>query len=615
MNLTDKFTDIGVEIKQIKKMQEKGVFKNYIHQLRLPFYKNFCENSEINFTFPLTVFVGKNGSGKSSLLHALYGCPYGYSIREYWFSTATDPIKEGSEKNERQSLIYKYSGISSKDNKFKENQEVLLHRAHRPGTKTKKKDPDYWESAKPVKKFGMNVKERCSPIKEEVQLLDFRQQLSAYDKFFYFGNIDDLKTDTRQNFIRRISPKLEQALSKNRAYWVKEKLQNKKVVNLDETDLEIISYILNAKYVSGKLLEHKFYREWGYSALIKKDEVKYTEANAGSGEYAVIKLVHQLNQIKSPTLILLDEPETSLYPGAQERLLSYLLWVVKTTKSQIIISTHSERFVSKLPNNAIKAIHYDPQSSKSSILENCQPSTVFKDLEIPITNKSKIIVEDRAAELLLKAVAANEGISNLTIQNIECGGSYLKTHSILQSALSKDEKTYYILDGDQSLDKKFIDISNLTSEKLKDPKLIDKLVRRISKSISFPSSQPRKNEHKQLSADKIKHNSQIKYLKFFYSHVFFLPKNDPETIIYDEEVKNKLVNTLMGKNQQNTALTPKQEIYDFVKLVSGNEENITSDQHYAYLKLFIKSWITKQNEDYRQIVSLLKKISKQIEEV
>lgn len=46
---------------------------------------------------------------------------------------------------------------------------------------------------------------RCSPIKERVKLLDFRQQLSAYDKFFYFGNVNDLKTNTRQNFIRRVS--------------------------------------------------------------------------------------------------------------------------------------------------------------------------------------------------------------------------------------------------------------------------------------------------------------------------------------------------------------------------------------------------------------------------
>ena len=614
MNIADKLANSKSLIEDIKKMQENDVFKSYIYQIRFPFYKNFLENSEINFTFPLTVFVGKNGSGKSSLLHALYGCPYRYSIREYWFSTATDPIEDGNGKNERQSLIYKYSGISSKDNKYKENQEVLLHRAHRPGTKTKKKDPDYWESAKPVKRLGMNVEERCSPIKEEVQLLDFRQQLSAYDKFFYFGNIDDLKTDTRQNFIRGISPKLEESLTNNRIYCAKGKIQNKKVEILGKEDLEIISYILNAKYISGKLLEHKFYREWGYSALITKDAVKYTEANAGSGEYAIIKLVHRLNKIQKPTLILLDEPETSLYPGAQERLLNYLLWIIRKTKSQVVISTHSERFVSKLPDDSIKAIHYDPTSSKSSILENCQPSTVFNDLEIPIVNKSKIIVEDKAAELLLKMIAENEKIINLSIQNIGCGASYLKKNSILQSALSDDQKTYYILDGDQKIDKEPLDINKLNVDELKNPKLIDELVEKISKRISFPSSKPRKSENKNLAFDKIKHNSQIKYLRFFYSNVFFLPKNDPETIFYDENIRKQLEEMVGAESQKATNANPKQKMHDLFKIINGRE-NGTSDQYYMYLKLFIKSWISKENNDYSQIASLLKKISKKIEEV
>src|SRR5699024_12731481 len=59
-------------------------------------------------------------------------------------------------------------------------------------------------------------------------------------------------------------------------------------------------------------------------------------------------------------------------------------------------------------HDALPILHYDPTSSKSSILENCQPSTVFNDLEIPIVNKSKIIVEDKAAELLLKMIARSE---------------------------------------------------------------------------------------------------------------------------------------------------------------------------------------------------------------
>ena len=57
MNIADKLANSKSLIEDIKKMQENDVFKSYIYQIRFPFYKNFLENSEINFTFPLTVFV------------------------------------------------------------------------------------------------------------------------------------------------------------------------------------------------------------------------------------------------------------------------------------------------------------------------------------------------------------------------------------------------------------------------------------------------------------------------------------------------------------------------------------------------------------------------------
>lgn len=46
-------------IETIQDMKEHGVFKNYIEYIVFPFYKNLIEGTRINFTFPLTVLVGK----------------------------------------------------------------------------------------------------------------------------------------------------------------------------------------------------------------------------------------------------------------------------------------------------------------------------------------------------------------------------------------------------------------------------------------------------------------------------------------------------------------------------------------------------------------------------
>jgi hypothetical protein len=42
----------------------------------------------------------------------------------------------------------------------------------------------------------------------------------------------------------------------------------------------------------------------------KTNNVVYSEAYAGSGEIAVVKLVHDIVKAKNCSLILLDEPET-----------------------------------------------------------------------------------------------------------------------------------------------------------------------------------------------------------------------------------------------------------------------------------------------------------------
>ena len=56
--------DINRQIEKIVSMSEKGIIKNRIEKITIKQFRGFEKESEINFKFPLSVVVGKNGSGK-----------------------------------------------------------------------------------------------------------------------------------------------------------------------------------------------------------------------------------------------------------------------------------------------------------------------------------------------------------------------------------------------------------------------------------------------------------------------------------------------------------------------------------------------------------------------
>ncbi len=234
------------DIFNIKRMKEKGLFKKYIEYIEFPFYKNLVPKSRINFEFPMTVLIGKNGGGKSSTLHALYGAPQGYTCSDYWFSTEVDPIAESGGRN-RYFYGYRDDGNSA-------IKEVMKTRMKR-GSETKKEDPDYWETSRPIRKDGMMPSERNSPVDKEVVYLDFRAEVSAFDKIFYFSKED---LDNRKELLRNRSVYLKR-LFNGEAMRFKGAADDKmgKMEILIEDIVKKVGDILNKKYDDIRVAEHK----------------------------------------------------------------------------------------------------------------------------------------------------------------------------------------------------------------------------------------------------------------------------------------------------------------------------------------------------------------------
>lgn len=125
-------------------------------------------------------------------------------------------------------------------------------------------------------------------------------------------------------------------------------------------------------------MEHAlFTNDKASTVILESNSLNYSEAFAGSGEFAVTLLVNQIINAPNASLILLDEPEVSLHPAAQIRLMEFLNQICLKNKHQVVISTHSSSIVRDLPQESIKLFTLNSTTGKVSILENVSPEEAF----------------------------------------------------------------------------------------------------------------------------------------------------------------------------------------------------------------------------------------------
>ena len=581
--------DVQNKILTIQKMKDKNVFKNYIEYIQFPFFKNLMPGTRINFTFPITILVGKNGSGKSSTLHALYGAPNKYTCADFWFSTEVDPILESGDRNR---FFYGY-----RENGNDEIKEVLKTRMKR-GSKTKEEDPDYWETSRPVQKDGMvSSKDRYKPVIKNVVYLDFRREISAFDKVFYFSkeSLEEKKKllRDRSKYLSRLfndEPMRFRGCDDNKIGQVE---------TLNERSTEIISNILGKEYVSIKVAKHKIFKNPGISIYVKTKNVKtYSEANAGSGETAVIQLVKNIEDAPDFSLILLDEPEVSIHPAAQDKLKNYLLDVTKEKKLQIVISTHSPALIHEMPISALKLFKTEPISGKFIVQEEVNYQEAFFDIEERVYDKKIIYCEDTTArEILIKVLKCIEKEQFFDVMAYPGGAeNILKT--ILPVTISNMQllnKVFIFLDGDMDRQYKF-DRSKLTVEQANDPAY---LLSNVEKAygIKIPVNEDGGNGGRRVDQEC---EAYLKYLEFYNNNMYYLPNHKiPEEIILSSQFVKTTYDSVLAKYDTINSKNAKEILRKISKIDYGDEEHYT-----ATISFLANKWVKEESEDRSILIDI-----------
>jgi hypothetical protein len=227
-------------------------------------------------------------------------------------------------------------------------------------------------------------------------------------------------------------------------------------INIPPEHLKIINRILGKQYKSArKILHDLFDRNKSPSVIFETESHTYSESFAGSGELAVVNLVLRVENLKDFDLLLIDEPETSLHPGAQKELLRYLLQKTKEKKLQIVIATHSPTFVGLLPEEALVVL--EETAEGTSVNPRATKSSAFYRLGQPDPNKINILTEDKLLLAYLertKEYLPKEIQGRISLNAVITGTSEMLSHQVPAYMVS-DTKVIMILDGDQQ---PFIDL-------------------------------------------------------------------------------------------------------------------------------------------------------------
>ena len=547
--------------KKFKHQREK--FEPFVRKIRFPRYKSLKRNSEINFEFPLTVLVGVNGTNKTSILQALYGVPGHQSVGKYWFSTDVDKIDDIDEQSfsdidkidedelTKHSLIYTY--FHKKANK---NVEVLKTRVNRKDRK------DYWEPSRAILKYNMirpepkelsqaenKSKTRWDTMDKPVLFCDFKEYISAFDMYFYnFIFEPSSKYRTKQDFLRSRSQRLSEAVDndlESYSYFRIERIEDNYVVS-DEVK-GIVSDILDQEYEEIRIINHKFYFKNNVirplkTILMKKNNLNYTEAFAGSGESRLIMLINDIVNADNNSLILIDEPEINLHPKAISRFQIFLLQQILNKNHQIVLTTHSHYLVNSLPKRAIKLM----QNLDNNIVinEDVDYRDAFLVLGETLDKNINVVVEDLLVKSMLDYSMEKADIKSMKeVIHVDflAGGveSIIKQH-IYSSALKKDRKTFYVLDGDVDylrennnpiIKDEWIRNNKISSECIsssENEKLEDVIRVLTGINMKFDTNS---GENKEIE----KYELQRQFLDFWKSNVFFLNSTTPEQAILESK--------------------------------------------------------------------------------
>jgi predicted ATPase len=223
-------------------------------------------------------------------------------------------------------------------------------------------------------------------------------------------------------------------------------IQEKKSVA--EKTSEWISRIIGRFYDGMNTISAQSGNRSGKVLSFSRDGVEYSEAHMGYGEGRIAYLVENLELLPEKSLVLIEEPETSLHPSAQHQLGHYLMDVSIRRGHQIILTTHCEYLLRALPGASRVYFHWTggnltqvrglTASQATSLMTGGHDSALV------------VLVEDCCAKAILSELLRKADNQLLRSIQIHEGGSCTEIKTTMACLAHSQMNIACVLDGDQS---------------------------------------------------------------------------------------------------------------------------------------------------------------------
>ena len=186
--------------------------------------------------------------------------------------------------------------------------------------------------------------------------------------------------------------------------------------------------------------------------IAKRLGATYSENNMGFGEGRLVYTVRLLETCPEQSLIVLEEPETSLHESAQYEFVKYLMDVVNRRHHQIVFSTHSSVMMDALPPEGRKLLMRDGDGVK--VFDSVSSSRIKTALSAGENGHFVLCVEDKFAQSLLREILRRFDQNLMESVEVLPFGDNKAVVSALKAIVHSGQRAIAVLDGDMSPNEK-----------------------------------------------------------------------------------------------------------------------------------------------------------------